>query len=264
MVEESINPDSLPEREVVNVVCLKWGAVYTPDYVNTLYSMVRRHLQLPFRFICFTENSDGIRSEVEIQPLPEFEEPPLEYARYCQAWRKLALFKSGLANMHGKVLFLDLDVVIMNSIDELFSFSSKLAIIENWYQPGQLVGQASAFCFEAGQMEVLLKNYLENPIRVLTSYRTEQAYITGFLGHQGFDFFPDGWCISFKKHCMPSGIARFFSARVTEPKQAKIVVFHGRPNPPDAINGVWGKALPWYKRWYKRVPPTPWVASHWC
>ena len=247
----------------VNVVCLKWGDVYSPDYVNALYSMVERHLSLPFRFICFTENSEGIRSEVEIWPLPEFAEPPWEYARFCQAWRKLALFKPGLADMQGKVLFLDLDVVIMSSIDALFTYSPKLAIIENWYQPGQLVGQASAICFEVGQPENLLTHYLADPIAVLKAYRTEQAYITGFLGLNGFDFFPEGWCISFKKHCMPSGIARFFSARVKQPSQAKIVVFHGRPNPPDAIKGVWGKALPWYKRWYKRVQPSPWIAEHW-
>lgn len=248
----------------VNVVCLKWGQVYSADYVNNLYSMVQRHLSLPFRFICFTDDGSHIRGEVEIWPLPEFEEPPVEYRRYCQAWRKLALFKKGLANMQGKVLFLDLDVVLMSSIDELFLVSDKLTIIENWYQPGQLVGQASAICFEAGKEEHLLTNYLNDTLAVLKKYRTEQAYITGFLGREGFNFFPDGWCISFKMHCMPSGLKRFVSAKVKEPKEAKIVVFHGRPNPPDAINGVWGKKLPWYKRWYKRVKPTQWVAEHWC
>jgi hypothetical protein len=249
--------------DAVNIVCLKWGDVYSPDYVNNLYSMVKRHITLPFRFICLTENSQDIRSEVEIWPLPEFEEPPAEYAKFCQAWRKLALFKPGVADMKGKVLFLDLDVVIMGNIDCFFSFSEKLSIIENWYQPGQLVGQASVICFEAGRENALLDNYLDDPIKVLKQYRTEQAYITGYLGFGNFSFFPQTWCISFKKHCMPSGLARFFSAKVTEPKEAKIVVFHGRPNPPDAIKGIWGKALPWYKCWYKRVEPSPWIAQHW-
>lgn len=249
--------------ETVNVVCLKWGDAYSPDYVNNLYSMVSRNITLPFRFICLTENSQDIRSEVEIWPLPEFEEPSWEYARYCQAWRKLALFQSGLADMKGKVLFLDLDVVIMNNIDCFFSFSNKLSIIENWYQPGQLVGQASAICFDSGKDEILLQHYLDDPIKVLKEYKTEQAYITGYLGKEGFDYFPKGWCISFKKHCMPSGFARFFSAKVKEPNNAKIVVFHGRPNPPDAIKGQWGKVLPWYKRWYKRVPASEWIKEYW-
>ncbi len=250
--------------ENVNIICLKWGELYGPEYVNHLYNMVSRNLSIPFRFICLTEQSEGINDRVEIFPLPEFEEPPWEYARYCSAWRKLALFKPGLANMKGKVLFLDLDVVIIQSIDALFHYSNKLTIIENWYQKGQLAGQASAFCFEAGQPVELLDHYLSDPVSVLKKYQTEQAYITGELGREGFEFFPESWCQSFKKHCMPTGLKRFFSSRVKQPKDAKIIIFHGRPNPPDAINGTWGKSLPWYKRWYKRVPASPWVADYWC
>lgn len=251
------------DNKPVNIVCLKWGTLYGPEYVNRLYNMVSRHLSLPFRFICLTEDSAGLDSRVEVYPLPDFEEPPQEYAQYCSAWRKLALFKPGLADLEGKVLFLDLDVVIMDGIDALFSFSNKLAIIENWYQPGRLIGQASVFCFEAGKDEVLLENYLKNPLAVLNSYRTEQAYISGFLGQEGMDFFPESWCVSFKKHCMPSGFRRFFSSRVKKPESAKIVVFHGNPNPPDAIAGRWGKSLPWYKSWYKKIDPTQWVADNW-
>lgn len=249
--------------ETVNVVCLKWGTLYDPEYVNNLFSMAQRHLSLPFRFICFTEHSEGIRPEVEIWPLPEFEEPPWEYSRFCQAWRKLALFQPGLAEMQGKVLFLDLDVVIVDNIDALFAFSERLAIIENWYQKGQMVGQASAICFEAGQPVALLEHYQRDPIAVLKQYRTEQAYITGQLGLGNFDFFPEAWCKSFKKHCLPGGIKNYFVPKNAIPEGAKIVVFHGRPNPPDAIKGEWGKAVPWYKRWYKTVHPSPWVAEHW-
>ena len=250
--------------ENVNVICLKWGTLYGPEYVNHLYNMVSRNLSLPFRFICLTEHSGGIKDEVEIFPLPEFEEPPWEYARFCSAWRKLALFKPGLADMQGKVLFLDLDVVIIKPIDELFSYSNKLTIIENWYQKNQLAGQASAFCFEAGEPVTLLETYLNDPLTVLKKYQTEQAYITGELGLGGFEFFPESWCQSFKMHCMPVGLQRFFSSKVKQPEDAKIIVFHGRPNPPDAIKGNWGKALPWYKHWYKRVPATAWIAEYWC
>ena len=58
--------------ETVNVVCLKWGSIYGPEYVNHLYNMVSRNLSLPFRFICLTEQSNGIVPDVEIFPLPEF------------------------------------------------------------------------------------------------------------------------------------------------------------------------------------------------
>jgi hypothetical protein len=249
-------------QKPVNVVCLKWGSLYGPEYVNVLQRMVRRHLSLPFRFICLTDDGSDLDDGIEVWPLPEFEEPPWEYARYCSAWRKLALFSPTLANMQGRVMFLDLDVAIVDNIDCFFESKASISMIENWYQPGQNVGQASVMCFDAGGPEYLLNRYCDNPLAVLKRYPTEQAYIAGEAGKQ-CEFFPDSWCKSYKKHCMPQGVRKFFSQSNQLPAQAKIIVFHGRPNPPDAIVGSWGKTFPWYKRWYKRLSPSPWLAQHW-
>lgn len=249
----------------INVVCLKWGVLYGPEYVNTLYAMVQRHLSLPFRFVCFTENPQGLRAEIDIQPLPDFDEPPWEYARYCSAWRKLALFRPGLANLKGKVLFLDLDLVILDSLDDFFTelefkASNQVWMQENWYQPG--LGQASAMLFEAGGPESLLTRYETNPLAVHKVYRTEQEYISEALGSD-CRFFPDGWCLSFKKHVMPQGFRKFLDRENRQPDAARILVFHGRPNPPDAIAGHWGKSIAWYKRWLKPIYPTPWLSRYW-
>jgi len=46
----------------------------------------------------------------------------------------------------------------------------------------------------------------------------------------------------------------FKPARI--PDGAKVVVFHGKPNPPDAIIGRSGK-------WYRRVIPVAWVDELW-
>jgi hypothetical protein len=244
------------------VVCLKWGTLYGSEYVNTLYSMVSRHLSMPFRLVCFTEDARDLRAEIDVQPLPDFEEPPWEYARYCSAWRKLALLQPGLAKLQGKVLFLDLDVVIVGSLEDMFRFSDRFTMIENWYQPGR--GQASAFCFEAGHFGDLLARYQADPIRYLRQYRTEQAFLSGELGPAGrLAFFPDGWFASFKKHCMPSAPGRMIGRPNRLPEQARVIVFHGRPNPPDALVGQWGSKVVWYKRWHKRCAPTPWIAQHW-
>ncbi|TNC82365.1 MAG: hypothetical protein C9356_04950 [Oleiphilus sp.] len=248
--------------EPVNVVCLKWGSLYGPEYVNILYRMVERNLSRPFRFICFTEDPEGLDAGVEHWPLPEFEEPPWEYARVCSAWRKLALFKPGLAKMQGRVLFLDLDVVIVGPLDDFFAFGGTVAMIENWYQPGQQVGQASVMCFDAGGPRALLERYQADPLSVLKRYPTEQAYISGALGEDCY-FFPDAWCRSYKKHCMPQGMHKFFGSENHLPEGARILVFHGRPNPPDAIVGQWGKDFPWYKRWYKKIYPSPWLKTYW-
>lgn len=246
----------------VNVICMKWGEKYPFEYVNILYQMVERNLTLPHRFICLTENSQGIRGEVEIKPLPDFDEPGPEYLRYCLAWRKLTLFKKKLYDIEGKILFLDLDVVIVDNIDCFFSFSDKLSIIENWSQKGRLIGQASVICFEKGRYARLVEKFRHNPEAVLVN-RTEQVYITRELGRDGFDFFPEAWCKSFKFHCLPGGFLNGFIAPTQIPKGAKIIVFHGNPKPDEALAGIWGGYVPWYKRFYKTLKPAEWIADHW-
>ena len=52
------------------IICIKWGTKYGADYVNKLYGSVARNITPPFRFVCFTDSTDGIRPEVECQDLP--------------------------------------------------------------------------------------------------------------------------------------------------------------------------------------------------
>ena len=47
----------------VNIVCMKWGDRYGPEWVNRLYGMVARNTTWAFRFVCFTDNAAGIRDD---------------------------------------------------------------------------------------------------------------------------------------------------------------------------------------------------------
>jgi hypothetical protein len=56
--------------QAVNVLCIKWGKKYGPEYVNKLHSMVRRHLHRPFRFVCLTDDAAGIDPASRSSPFP--------------------------------------------------------------------------------------------------------------------------------------------------------------------------------------------------
>ena len=47
-------------EETVNVLCMRWGTIYSSDDVNRLAAQVRRHLPRPHRFVCFTDDSTGL------------------------------------------------------------------------------------------------------------------------------------------------------------------------------------------------------------
>lgn len=53
-----------------NIVTMKWGSRYPSSFVNKLYNSVSRNLDADFRFICFTENAEGLNSSIETFPLP--------------------------------------------------------------------------------------------------------------------------------------------------------------------------------------------------
>ena len=96
-----------------NVICIKWGNKFGPEYVNKLYKMVERNLTLPHRFVCFTDNAEGIVEGVEIRPLPELNDEGIP----DRMWKKLGLFANPLSDLQGTALFLDLDIIIRSSLD---------------------------------------------------------------------------------------------------------------------------------------------------
>ena len=97
------------------VVCLKHGEKYDASYVNTLYSMVKRNCSLSFEFVCFTENTNGLDSNIKTMPLPQI--PAIK------GWWYKPYFFSGDFPLDGTILYIDLDVIIFRNIDKLFEFS---------------------------------------------------------------------------------------------------------------------------------------------
>ena len=59
-----------------NIICMKWGTKYGPEYVNRLASMVRRNTTIPCRFVCMTDDpaaeraTGGYDAEVRAAGLP--------------------------------------------------------------------------------------------------------------------------------------------------------------------------------------------------
>lgn len=235
------------------IVCMKWGAKYGAEYVNTLYRMVARHTRQPFVLHCFTDDAQGINSEVVCHDLPEMELPDGEPER---GWRKLTTLQKGFGGLQGDVLFLDLDVVIVGNIDALFELKGEFFIVRDKKFKSNKVGNSSVYRFQVGALHEAYQRFIENPAAVKAEHRNEQAYLSAVALEKGvFAFWPDAWCPSFKYDCMklwPVGLV----VPPQLPVESKVVLFHGHPLPQEAIDGKTYK-------WYRPVLPTPWVAEHW-
>lgn len=237
--------------EKVNVICMKWGTKYGPHYVNTLYSMVNRHLTRPFRFVCLTDDRRGLDAGIESFPLIELDIPNGPE----RGWDKLTTFSSPLYDLVGQALFVDLDVVIVDNIDCFFDYEAEFPIIKDWVKK-DVTGNSSVYRFTINAHADILDYFRKNHAAVRQQVRNEQEYLSWYVSTHGtLSYWPDQWCKSFKYHCNRRGLKAWFRPP-QRPQDAKIIIFHGNPNPPDAIAGRSGK-------WYRKVLPTPWVADHW-
>ena len=237
------------------VVCMKWGNKFDNSYVNRLYNLVSKNLTLPFKFICFTDNSDGFNSEIEVRPLPEMDLDPSLPER---GWRKLSLFKETFEGLDGCTgLFLDLDIVIRDNIDEFFKVPGEFIIIKDWDFPNDIIGNSSVFRFEFNKHKDVYDYFISNFDSVRQQHRNEQAYLSYKMHEKGIlSYWDESWCVSFKRKCLQPFPLNFFLC-AKEPQTAKIIVFHGRPTPEQALNGYWGKGGLRY------VKPVSWLKKYW-
>lgn len=248
----------LPPKEV-NIVTLKWGTRYGSDFVNKLYAATIKNITLPFRFICFTDDPSGLTEGIHHYPIPEIDIPA---PKIYTGWRKLCLFRNDLP-IEGKCLFLDLDILITGNLDQFFSFApGHIPIIKDWvawgrriFPKGPPVGNSSVFRFWANHHSFVWDQFQDEKDWALRNFQPPQSYLTHCIRPQ-MAFWPTSWVVSFKEQCKPSFPLNYL-LEAKKPRHARIVVFHGRPDPDEAAYGFQGKKIHHYVR------PTSWVRELW-
>jgi hypothetical protein len=236
-----------------HIICMKWGTKYAPEYVDRLYAMVRRQLSGDFRFICLTDDSRGIRAEVECFAIPPLDLPSGLPER---GWKKLTSFAADLHGLRGPALFLDVDVVIVGSLNAFFEYPGDFLIIHDYKRPWRVTGNSSVYRFQIGAHPDVLDYFRKNFAQIRKDFRNEQSYLSDFLCRQGkLQYWPAAWCPSFKYHCIPRWPSNYWREPFV-PSGAKVVIFHGECNPPDALLGH-------RNRRFRFIKPATWVAQHW-
>ena len=225
---------------------------YDSSYVNKLFNMVSRNLDRDFRFICLTDDNSGFLSSIESFDLPKLNLPDGIPER---GWMKLVTFSENLFDIKGQCLFLDLDLIIVNRIDELFELEGDFFIIKDFIRKDS-TGNSSVYRFEMGKFFDVLEYFQQNFTEIQSKYRNEQEYLSDMMAKKNcLKYWPVDWCRSFKRHCIRR--FSFVVARDTLiPINSRVIVFHGKPDPHDALNGHSGK-------WYRKFKLADWVGEYW-
>ena len=230
-----------------NIICMKWGDKFDAGYVNRLYEMVEKNITIPHRFVCFTDNGEGINPNVEIRPIP----PLCEDGIPDRMWKKLTVFNKDLYDLEGTALFLDLDIIVRQSLDPFFEAEGEFLIIKDWDFPNDIIGNSSVFRFE------ILEHFRVLGPAVRKHFQNEPAFLTYEMFEKGIlKYWDSDWCVSFKRCCLHKFPLCWFKVP-RDPEEAKILIFHGKPNPEQAYKGYFGKMG------FRMILPTKWLDKYW-
>ena len=204
-------------------------------------------MTIPHRFVCITDDPTGLNPDINVLPM--------QSVRVEGWWHKLSLFKPTIGDLTGKILFMDLDVVITDNID-CFFIDEDFSIIKEWL-PRRLFN-SSVFLLEIGKYTHVWDNYkkaLDSESRPgktkgqIIGYSGDQDWISAQIPNP--HTWPMEWVPSFKYCCQKNGPVKSEFQDNGVPVGARIVIFHGNPNPPDALIG------------WRNYKSTAWIANYW-
>lgn len=210
---------------MTNVVCIKQGSLYGPHYVNILYASLRRNAALDFRFVCFTENRDGVDPRVECRPLPY---------QLRGWWCKIPLFAPPQCIEDDQIIAIDLDVVITGNVDWLLNWRGDFMGVRDWATSKYYNG--SLWSLRPGAHTNVWTDFVDCGDEVMQTHYSDQEWISKQIPDAAHvqDEFP-GKVLGFNQHYYNLEKPRL------DPR-ASIWLFHGFPKPSEAM-----KKIAWVK-----------------
>ena len=251
--------------EAITCICLKYGTLYSPEYVNRLHAGLVRNSSLPVRLVCMTDNAQGLNPRVEVLPLPEETfagrmERAMAIAPKQGRLKKISLFRPGLIQDHaGPLLIFDLDVVIVGPIIDLWTHApGKVCMRREWRGSSRApsLGHGSVERIDPERHDYLYRQMADDPeAAVAFGCGSEQTYTSKSADRAGdLAYYPDAWIASFKHDCRPP---KPFNLFVTprRPVDARVICFHGRPKMEEAVTG--------YSAGLSSTRPCAWLGQVW-
>lgn len=253
---------------MVTIVCMKWGSEFTARHVNSLYAGVLRNMEEPFQFVCLTSDGRNLAPGIVVRSIPDLGLPERAWRRGC--WPKLGVFAPYLFPDEDVVLFLDLDVMVQSSLApfiEVVRTRRHLVIQREWNPdlwsllPHKLRpdrgAQSSVLGFCPPAVERIYKNFMTDPAALSATFGNDQTYLTETVKDRSY--WPIGFCVSFKRSCTKYVPFNIFLPTIRQPKNAKIIVFHGKPRPWETL--VKGGQR-WGSKWRFGIGPVPWIVRY--
>ena len=226
---------------MITVACVLWGTKFPVQYVHNLKSMVERNSTIKHRFVCLSDKKvEGVETKI-LKP------------GYDGWWNKLQLFDPA-QNLGERVVYLDLDTLIVNNIDWLLNYKGNFMGIEdvgavNDHQPHlKGVMQSGVMSFNP-LMYTQIWNQGSIDETLPKKFRGDGEFLNAVFSPLSRDLlqnvFP-GRLKSYKYQVYPN----------RPDDKTSIICFHGRPSVIQAMN----QSVTTPMRTYE---PQKWIKEYW-
>lgn len=219
---------------MTHVICLKHGTLYSAEYVNKLYNSVKRNTTHKFEFTCFTEDTTDVMEHITCRPLP--------YTELHGWWHKLYFFCPELG-ITDRILYLDLDTVIVKNIDEFFEYNGDFAILRDFFRtrnnPNCLEYGSAIMSWQPNWGTFIWDHFRSNSAQNMQTGGGDQKYLMSIVSHEKVTYWQDylkrSRVVSYKAH------VRDEPPTEEVPDNASIICFHGAPRPHEVRDLHWMK-----------------------
>lgn len=208
-------------NEILEIRCvLKSGGVYGPDYVYRLKKAVESNCILPHKFTCLSDI-----------PLDFCDTIPLLHG-WPGWWSKIELFRPDLP--HNPVLYLDLDTVVLNNIDQLleiagkYSFAALRGFNHRFKKPGHMNFASGIMAGRFHEYSKVYQIFKRAPNKNIAQVREnwqhgDQGFIAEVIGVDNAprlqDFLPENYIVG----------KRIIRDRDGIPEESAVIAWSGNP-----------------------------------
>lgn len=207
-------------KPLITVVSFLWGTWFglKKKYLEILERGIRRQTTFPLRFVCISPDEQG--------PIGSWEFLPLVSPCRKQNLKKLALYYPQ-NNLSGRIFVVDLDVLVVGSLDDIFSFEGPFCIKAN-HKP-LLRGEY----IPGGDMFVHNKTNWKEAWKFINSHKAEIIQKTRGRERWFYQKFADRfWEVSYLQKEYPGQVLSFKRDNIAKtreiPDNARLISFHGR------------------------------------
>jgi len=123
---------------MINLMTMKWGDKFSPEYPNLIHRMAKKHMPCEFQSYCMTDNGTGLDSDIQIVECTEkwlWDDITNNDQWFFWDGIKMSLFSPELCGIKGKILFSDLDNLFIGPMDRVIETPTPAIIECNWMPP---------------------------------------------------------------------------------------------------------------------------------